>query len=246
MRIVIRVLVTLLTTAVAVACGSEFSSNATQDSTQRDSAVQEPIDASNGGAAGSGGAGEHAGSSDQGGTNSAGVDTPGPDGATTFVDATVGGVGGARVDGGSSGNTGGNTGKDAAVASGIFCGGSICDPVTQVCCGEIGALEPGATQPLRCVAKGMCSGMSPMNIPCDDHSDCAKSQPTLPICCAGTSYGSPNGHFALFECTIQTGCTTNANVRHEYMCSGPDDHDSCPMGKVCRAGTLREGYFTCQ
>jgi hypothetical protein len=147
-------------------------------------------------------------------------------------------AGGTRIDATSS-DSSGNLG-------GIYCGSSSCDPTTQVCCGEVGAIDPGSTIPLRCVPKGTCSGMSPMNIPCDDHADCAKTQPTLPVCCVGTSYGAPTGHFILVECTTQTGCATTANVRHEIVCSGPDDRDSCPTGKACRAGVLRDGYFTCQ
>jgi hypothetical protein len=130
--------------------------------------------------------------------------------------------------------------------SGIYCGSTWCDPSTQVCCAESGALDPGSMNPLRCVPKGMCSGMSPMNIPCDDHADCAKAQPTLPVCCVGTSYGSPMGSFILVQCTTQGGCATTASVRNEFMCSGANDHDSCPAGKTCRPGLLRDGYFTCQ
>ena len=115
-----------------------------------------------------------------------------------------------------------------ASPNGIFCGSETCNPASQVCCAESGALNPQSTLPLRCVPKGMCSGMSPMNIPCDDHADCAISNPSLPVCCAGTSSGTPNGPFILFECTIPNGCVTTSSVRHVYMCSGPGDTTSCP------------------
>jgi len=143
-------------------------------------------------------------------------------------------------------------GNDGAIAQtdagrdGIFCGSVKCNPVSQVCCAESGALDPASTLPLRCVPKGMCSGTSPMNIPCDDHADCALSNPSLPVCCVGTAFGMPNGQFILDECTIPSGCVTNANVRHAYMCSGPDDSTSCPANTVCRPGLIRPGFFTCQ
>jgi hypothetical protein len=140
----------------------------------------------------------------------------------------------------------GPRGSTEGGARGIACGSTSCDPAAQVCCAESGALAPGSNLPLRCVPKGTCSGTSPMNIPCDDHADCVAKDPTLPICCAGTSFGNPDGGFILFECTIPTGCTTTAQTRHETMCSGPDDHDSCPVGKTCQPGLLREGYFTCR
>jgi hypothetical protein len=130
--------------------------------------------------------------------------------------------------------------------AGIFCGSMKCNPVSQVCCAELGALDPQSTLPLRCVPKGMCSGTSPMNIPCDDRSDCMLSNPNLPVCCVGTAVGMPNGRFILDECTIPTGCMSNSNVRHAYMCSGPGDTTSCPPNTACKPGQLRDGFFTCQ
>ena len=163
------------------------------------------------------------------------------DAAPPPIDMNAGGTAGA-------GSTDGGVviGKDATTSpgAGIFCGSAQCDPTTQVCCAEVGALDVGSTAPLRCVPKGQCSGMSPMNIPCDDHADCvARAQPMLPICCVGTSIGQPMGHFILMECTTTGGCTTTTSTRHEYVCSGPNDHESCPAGKVCRAGVLRDGLL---
>ena len=96
-----------------------------------------------------------------------------------------------------SGGSDGPTVTPDAGRDGIFCGSMKCNPVSQVCCAEIGALDPLSTLPLRCVPKGMCSGTSPMNIPCDDHADCALSNPSLPVCCVGTAPGMPNGRFIL-------------------------------------------------
>jgi hypothetical protein len=199
-----------------------------------------------GGAMGSGGAVVDGGISDAKG-GSAGGGSSGAGGAGV---SSAGGMGGAGR-GGSGGSSGaGGAGMAGAgggsVSAGIFCGSASCDPSTQVCCAESGALDVGSMIPLHCVPKGMCSGMAPMNIACDDHADCVVSQPTLPICCVGTSSGSPMGPFVLVECTTQGGCTTTATRRNEVMCSGANDRDSCPVGKTCRPGLLRDGYFTCQ
>jgi len=230
------------------ACGGEFSASSPEDLSQGDSSPGAVLDAS---VTGSGGSTGSVGSTVGTGGSAGSPNVAGAGGLPAVTDAALppidSNAGGAAGVGSTDGGV--VNGRDATVSpgAGIFCGGAQCDPTTQVCCAEVGALDPGSTAPLRCVAKGQCSGMSPMNIPCDDHADCvARGQPKLPICCVGTSIGQPMGHFILMECTTTGGCTTNTSARHEYVCSGLNDHESCPAGKVCRAGLLREGYFTCQ
>jgi hypothetical protein len=236
--------------AMGPACGGEFSAG--DDPSHGDAGTDGGTDAS----LGTGGSGvspatsvtsigvtSTASAGGAGGT--LGVGGAPTDGPLPPIDAAAGGgAGTAKTDASDAASTGQDS--PSSGSTGIFCGSASCDPSTQVCCAEIGALDPGSTLPLRCVPKGMCSGTSPMNIPCDDHADCAKSQPTLPICCAGTTSGSSMASFVLFECTTQAGCTTSGSARHEVMCSGANDHDSCPAGKTCRPGLLRDGYFTCQ
>ena len=235
-------------------CGAAFTANdngvdgasgAAGASSGSGGSVDSGEDASNSGAVVTAGPGGMAGSGVTAGSGgSAGSHGGASNGSDAFVEADTR----PPVDASSPADSGGegSTGAGDAGKDGIFCGSTRCNPASQVCCAEIGALDPLSTLPLRCVPKGMCSGTSPMNIPCDDHADCAISSPTLPICCVGTTFGMPNGQFILDECTIPSGCVTNANVRHAYMCSGPDDTTSCPPGTACKPGQLRQGYFTCQ
>ena len=61
--------------------------------------------------------------------------------------------------------------------------------------------------------------------------------------------GSWNAQRALhsqMSAQIPSGCMSNMNVRHAYMCSGPDDLTSCPPNTACKPGLLRDGFFTCQ
>jgi len=226
--------------------GVDGASGAAGASSGSGGSVDPGNDASNAGGGATAGPGGMAGSGvTAGSAGTAGSRGGASNGADAFVEADTR----PPLDASSppeSGAGDGSTVTGDAGRDGIFCGSMKCNPVSQVCCAEAGALDPLSTLPLRCVPKGMCSGTSPMNIPCDDHADCAASSPTLPVCCVGTSYGMPNGHFILDECTIPSGCVSNANVRHAYVCSGPDDTTSCPAGTACKPGQLREGYFTCQ
>src|SRR5260370_9566158 len=157
--------------------GVDGASGAAGASSGSGGSVDPGKDASNGGGGvkagpgGSGGSGVTAGSG-----GSAGSRGDASNGADAFVEADTR----PPVDASSPADSGagdGSTLAGDAGREGIFCGSTKCNPVSQVCCAESGALDPLSTLPLRCVPKAMCSGTSPMNIPCDDHAHSPASSP---------------------------------------------------------------------